>query len=116
MIESDKLNKNLAINSLASIRESEDFTALVLITNENEIAPLKDFAKPSIEHCGELPGWWWDKLSFIVSTYDIEIAKKQKCYFDFFNNQTKSEAKSLYRAILSASPSIVSYLELNVDR
>ena len=116
VIESDKLNKNLAINSLASIRESEDFTALVLITNENEIAPLKDFAKPSIEHCGKLPGWWWDKLSFIVSTYDIEIAKKQKCYFDFFNNQTNSEAKSLYRAILSASPSIVSYLKSNVDR
>ena len=116
VIESDKLNKNLAINSLASIRESEDFTALVLITNENEIAPLKDFAKPSIEHCGKLPGWWWDKLSFVISTYDIEIAKKQKCYFDFFNNQTNSEAKSLYRAILSASPSIVSYLELNVDR
>ena len=116
VIESDKLNKNLAINSLASIRESEDFTALVLITNENEIAPLKDFAKPSIEHCGKLPGWWWDKLSFVVSTYDIEIAKKQKCYFDFFNNQTNSEAKSLYRAILSASPSIVSYLKSNVDR
>ena len=116
VIESDKLNKNLAINSLASIRESEDFTALVLITNENEIAPLKDFTKPSIEHCGKLPGWWWDKLSFVISTYDIEIAKKQKCYFDFFNNQTNSEAKSLYRAILSASPSIVSYLELNVDR
>ena len=115
-IESDKLNKNLAINSLASIRESEDFTVLVLITNENEIAPLKDFAKPSIDHCGKLPGWWWDKLSFVISTYDIEIAKKQKCYFDFFNNQTNSEAKSLYRAILSASPSIVSYLELNVDR
>ena len=116
VIESDKLNKNLAINSLASIRESEDFTVLVLITNENEIAPLKDFAKPSIEHCGKLPGWWWDKLSFVISTYDIEIAKKQKCYFDFFNNQTNSEAKSLYRAILSASPSIVSYLESNVDR
>ena len=48
VIESDKLNKNLAINSLASIRESEDFTALVLITNENEIAPLKDFAKPQL--------------------------------------------------------------------
>ena len=116
VIESDKLNKNLAINSLASIRESEDFTVLVLITNENEIAPLKDFAKPSIEYCGKLPGWWWDKLSFVVSTYDIEIAKKQKCYFDFFNNQTNSEAKKLYRAILSASPSIVSYLESNVDR
>ena len=116
VIESDKLNKNLAINSLASIRESEDFTVLVLITNENEIAPLKDFAKPSIEHCGKLPGWWWDKLSFVISTNDIEIAKKQKCYFDFFNNQTNSEAKSLYRAILSASPSIVSYLESNVDR
>jgi hypothetical protein len=55
VIESDKLNKNLAINSLASIRESEDFTVLVLITNENEIAPLKDFAKPSIEHCGKAP-------------------------------------------------------------
>jgi hypothetical protein len=55
-------------------------------------------------------------LSFVISTHDIEIAKKQKCYFDFFNNQTNSEAKSLYRAILSASPSIVSYLELNVDR
>ncbi len=116
VIESDKLNKNLAINSLASIRESEDFTVLVLITNENEIAPLKDFAKPSIEHCGKLPGWWWDKLSFVISTNDIEIAKKQKCYFDFFNNQTNSEAKSLYRAILSASPSIVSYLELEVDQ
>jgi hypothetical protein len=116
VIESDKLNKNLAINSLASIRESEDFTVLVLITNENEIAPLKDFAKPSIEHCGKLPGWWWDKLSFVISTYDIEIAKKQKCYFDFFNNQTNSEAKSLYRAILSASTSIASYLESNVDR
>ena len=116
VIESDKLNKNLAINSLASIRESEDFTVLVLITNENEIAPLTDFAKPSIDHCGKLPGWWWDKLSFVISTYDIEIAKKQKCYFDFFNNQTNSEAKKLYRAILSASPSIVSYLELNVDR
>jgi hypothetical protein len=116
VIESDKLNKNLAINSLASIRESEDFTVLVLITNENEIAPLKDFAKPSIEHCGKLPGWWWDKLSFVISTYDIEIAKKQKCYFDFFNNQTNSEAKSLYRGILSASPSIVSYLESNVGR
>ena len=116
VIESDKLNKNLAINSLASIRESEDFTVLVLITNENEIAPLKDFAKPSIDHCGKLPGWWWDKLSFVISTYDIEIAKKQKCYFDFFNNQTNSEAKKLYRAILSASPSIVSYLESNVDR
>ena len=116
VIESDKLNKNLAINSLASIRESEDFTVLVLITNENEIAPLKDFAKPSIEHCGKLPGWWWDKLSFVISTNDIEIAKKQKCYFDFFNNQTNSEAKSLYRGILSASPSIVSYLESNVGR
>ena len=116
MIESDKLNKNLAINSLASIRESEDFTVLVLITNENEIVPLKDFAKPSIDHCGKLPGWWWDKLSFVISTYDIEIAKKQKCYFDFFNNQTNSEAKKLYRAILSASPNIVSYLESNVDR
>ena len=116
VIESDKLNKNLAINSLASIRESEDFTVLVLITNENEIAPLKDFAKPSIDHCGKLPGWWWDKLSFVISTYDIEIAKKQKCYFDFFNNQTNSEAKKLYRAILSASPNIVSYLESNVDR
>ena len=116
VIESDKLNKNLAINSLASIRESEDFTVLVLITNENEIAPLKDFAKPSIDHCGKLPGWWWDKLSFVISTYDIEIAKKQKCYFDFFNNQTNSEAKSLYRGILSASPSIVSYLESNVGR
>ena len=115
VIESDKLNKNLSINSLASIRESEDFTVLVLITNENEIAPLIDFAKPSIDHCGKLPGWWWDKLSFVVSTYDIEIAKKQKCYFDFFNNQTNSEAKSLYRAILSASPSIVSYLKSNVD-
>jgi hypothetical protein len=116
VIESNKLNKNLAINSLASIRESEDFTVLVLITNDNEIAPLKDFAKPSIDHCGKLPGWWWDKLSFVISTYDIEIAKKQKCYFDFFNNQTNSEAKSLYRAILSASPSIVSYLESNVAR
>ena len=116
VIESDKLNKNLSINSLASIRESEDFTVLVLITNENEIAPLKDFAKPSIDHCGKLPGWWWDKLSFVISTYDIEIAKKQKCYFDFFNNQTNSEAKKLYRAILSASPNIVSYLESNVDR
>ena len=116
VIESDKLNKNLSINSLASIRESEDFTVLVLITNENEIAPLKDFAKPSIEHCGKLPGWWWDKLSFAISTSDMEIAKKQKCYFDFFNNQTNSEAKSLYRAILSASPSIVSYLKSNVDR
>ena len=106
MIESTQLNKELSINSLASIRESEDFTALVLITNENEIAPLKDFAKPSIEHCGKLPGWWWDKVSFVISTSDIEIAKKQKCYFDFFNNQTNSEAKKLYRAILSASPSI----------
>ena len=116
VIESNEFNKNLAINALASIRESEDFTVLVLITNENEIAPLKDFAKPSIEHCGKLPGWWWDKLSFVVSTYDFEIAKKQKCYFDFFNNQTNSEAKKLYRAILSASPNIVSYLESNVDR
>ena len=115
-IQSNKLNKNLSINSLASIRESENFTALVLITNENEIAPLKDFAKPSIEHCGKLPGWWWDKLSFVTLTHDIEIAKKQKCYFDFFNNQTNSEAKSLYRAILSASPSLVSYLKSNVDR
>ena len=116
VIESNQLNINLAINSLASIRESEDFTALVLITNEDEIAPLKDFAKPSIDHCGKLPGWWWDKLSFVISTNDIEIAKKQKCYFDFFNNQTNSEAKKLYRAILSASPSIISYLESNVDR
>ena len=116
VIESTQLNKELSINSLASIRESEDFTALVLITNENEIAPLKDFAKPSIEHCGKLPGWWWDKVSFVISTSDIEIAKKQKCYFDFFNNQTNSDAKKLYRAILSASPSIVSYLKSSVNR
>ena len=116
VIESDQLNKNFTLNSLASIRESEDFTVLVLITNENEIATLKDFAKPSIEHCGKLPGWWWDKLSFVISTSDIKIAKKQKCYFNFFNNRTNSEAKKLYRAILSASSSIVSYLESNVDR
>jgi hypothetical protein len=116
VIESTQLNKELSINSLASIRESEDFTALVLITNENEIATLKDFAKPSIEHCGKLPGWWWDKVSFVISTSDIEIAKKQKCYFDFFNNQTNSDAKKLYRAILSASPSIVSYLKSSVNR
>ena len=110
--------KVLDYKTLCSIRESEDLTALVLSAAQmkNEMAPLKDFAKPAIEHCGKLPGCWWDKLSFVVSTTDIEIAKKQKCYFDFFNNQTNSEAKKLYRAILSASPSITSYLESNVDR
>ncbi|MBT6634576.1 MAG: hypothetical protein HOB44_05235 [Gammaproteobacteria bacterium] len=116
MIEINQLDKNFTLWSLASTRESEEYTVLVLITNEFEIEPLKDYAKPSIEHCGKLPGWWWDKLSFVISTTDIDLAKKQKCYFDFFANNADEKANILYKAILSASPSIVSYLKSSVDR
>ena len=91
---------------MVSVAEDEDV----------QMDPLKEFAKPAIEYCGKLPGFWWDKLSFVISTTDIEIAKTQKCYFDFFNNRTNLEAKNLYRAILSASASISSYLKSNVDR
>ena len=119
MINSTSLNQSIGLKTLVSIRENEDNLTLVVSAAEDEdkeMDPLKAFAEPAIVKCGKLPGFWWDKLSFVVSTNDIEIAKTQKCYFDFFNNQTNSEAKKLYRAILSASSSIVSYLESNVDR
>ena len=119
MINSALLDQSIGLRTLMSIRENEDNLTLVVSAAEDEdmqMDPLKEFAKPAIEYCGKLPGFWWDKLSFVVSTIDIEIAKTQKCYFDFFNNRTNSKAKNLYRAILSASPSITSYLESNVDR
>ena len=119
MINSASLNQSIGLKTLVSIRENEDNLTLVVSAAEDEdkeMDPLKAFAEPAIVKCGKLPGFWWDKLSFVVSTNDIEIAKTQKCYFDFFNNQTNSEAKKLYRAILSASPSIITYLESNVDR
>ena len=119
MINSASLDQSIGLRTLMSIRENEDNLTLVVSAAEDEdmqMDPLKEFAKPAIEYCGKLPGFWWNKLSFVVSTTDIEIAKTQKCYFDFFNNRTNSKAKNLYRAILSASPSITSYLESNVDR
>ena len=119
MINSASLDQSIGLKTLVSIRENEDNLTLVVSAakdEDKEMDPLKEFAEPAILKCGKLPGFWWDKLSFVVSTTDIEIAKTQKCYFDFFNNQTNSEAKKLYRAILSASPSITSYLESNVDR
>ena len=119
MINSASLDQSIGLKTLMSIRENEDNLTLVVSAAEDEdkeMDPLKEFAEPAIEYCGKLPGFWWDKLSFVVSTIDIEIAKTQKCYFDFFNNRTNSKAKNLYRAILSASPSITSYLESNVDR
>ena len=119
MINSALLDQSIGLRTLMSIRENEDNLTLVVSAAEDEdkeMDPLKEFAEPAILKCGKLPGFWWDKLSFVVSTTDIEIAKTQKCYFDFFNNRTNSKAKNLYRAILSASPSITSYLESNVDR
>jgi hypothetical protein len=119
MINSASLDQSIGLRTLMSIRENDDQLTLVVSAakdEDKEMDPLKEFAEPAIEYCGKLPGFWWDKLSFVVSTTDIEIAKTQKCYFDFFNNRTNSKAKNLYRAILSASPSITSYLESNVDR
>ena len=119
MINSASLDQSIGLRTLMSIRENEDNLTLVVSAAEDEdkeMDPLKEFAEPAILKCGKLPGFWWNKLSFVVSTTDIEIAKTQKCYFDFFNNRTISKAKNLYRAILSASPSITSYLESNVDR
>ena len=119
IINTSSLDQSIGLKTLVSMRENDDQLTLVVSVAEDEdvqMDPLKEFAKPAIEYCGKLPGFWWDKLSFVVSTTDIEIAKTQKCYFDFFNNRTNSEAKNLYRAILSASASITSYLESNVDR
>ena len=119
IINTSSLDQSIGLKTLVSMRENDNQLTLVVSVAEDEdvqMNPLKEFAKPAIEYCGKLPGFWWDKLSFVVSTTDIEIAKTQKCYFDFFIFLTNSEAKNLYRAILSASPSISSYLESNVDR
>ena len=119
IINTGSLDQSIGLKTLVSMRENDNQLTLVVSVAEDEdvqMDPLKEFAKPAIEYCGKLPGFWWDKLSFVVSTTDIEIAKKQKCYFDFFNNRTNSKAKNLYRAILSASSSITYYLKSNVDR
>ena len=116
MIMSKQLNTQVDFKTLASIRESDEYLVLVISVaedEEQEMNPLKSFARPSIEKCGELPGFYWDKLSFVVSTKDIELAKQQKCYFDFFENNTNKRANRVYKAIFSGSPSIAKYLKSN---
>lgn len=120
IIKSKTFDREIGFKTHSSIIEKNDkYTVLVINVSDDEdkeMNPLKKYAKPAIEECEKLPGFSWDKLSFVISTYDIELAKKQKCYIDFFENKTNKRTNRLYQAIFSASPSIVDYLKSNVDR